>query len=277
MPQPVRRSRTQISSPLRSTAPAACPLPSPPRKIVRVEYIPGNDSIIVKDVAAGMEYKTGVEEKTSRITVLLDSGVPLPGPPSFAALAAVLRADGPGPEAINGRLAMVAFLAAAGAEAATGVPLAAQLASGAGLAAAAALAAAVIAASLAPAYVGAKRIGEVFPSTNDAYPDSQLPFYFSPLAEVINGRAAMASLSFWGGGLTTGASTCSLLVSPWPRPSGPGLLVVGRARAHPLLPHPTPRVRPSRRLAWPAWSSRSSSAARRCSESSAALSPSIPR
>lgn len=116
----------------------------------------------------------GVEAKTNRITVLLDSGVALPGPPSFEALSAVLRADGPGPEAINGRLAMIAFFATAGVELATGQSLLSQLASGPGAAAAAGLAAAVAAASLAPAYTGAKRVQEVFPSTNDSYPNSQL-------------------------------------------------------------------------------------------------------
>lgn len=34
----------------------------------------------------------------------------------------------------------------------------------------------------------------VFASVNDSYPDSQLPYYFHPLAELINGRAAMVGL-----------------------------------------------------------------------------------
>jgi hypothetical protein len=38
-------------------------------------------------------------------------------------------------------------------------------------------------------------IDKVLPNTNDSYPDQQLPYYFSPLAESINGRVAMIGVA----------------------------------------------------------------------------------
>ena len=46
---------------------------------------------------------------------------------SFAYIADAMAFSGPAPEVINGRLAMLAFVAAAGAELSTGAPVAAQL------------------------------------------------------------------------------------------------------------------------------------------------------
>jgi hypothetical protein len=41
---------------------------------------------------------------------------------------------------------------------------------------------------------GKQRIEKVFPSPSDSYSDRQLPFFFHPLAETINGRASMIGL-----------------------------------------------------------------------------------
>ncbi|BDA45780.1 Carotene biosynthesis-related protein CBR, chloroplastic at C-terminar half [Coccomyxa sp. Obi] len=94
--------------------------------------------------------------------------------------------SGPAPEVINGRLAMLAFVAAAGAELATGAPIAAQLKD-----------APILigltfflfsAASLIPILRGAKLDKSVGP--------------FNPRAEILNGRVAMLGFA-------------ALLVSEW--------------------------------------------------------------
>jgi hypothetical protein len=104
------------------------------------------------------------------------------------ALQPVLKFDGPGPEAINGRAAMLAFLGAAVVELATGRTLLEQAGSPAGLASAVALMAAVTAASLAPTLTGKVAPNRVFPSVNDSYTDSQMPLFWTALGETINGR-----------------------------------------------------------------------------------------
>ncbi len=54
------------------------------------------------------------------------------------------------------------------------------------------LAAAVSAASVAPLLAGAVDADKLLPREDDAYADSRLPEVWTPTAEVVNGRAAMA-------------------------------------------------------------------------------------
>uniref|UniRef100_A0A1D1XVP3 Early light-induced protein, chloroplastic n=1 Tax=Anthurium amnicola TaxID=1678845 RepID=A0A1D1XVP3_9ARAE len=110
-----------------------------------------------------------------------------PPPPSAAAPEAstglweVLAFGGPGPERINGRLAMVGFVAALGVEAARGEGVAAQLAGGGGLAWFAVTAAVVTAASLVPLLRGVTA-------------ESASGRVMTPEAELWNGRLAMLGL-----------------------------------------------------------------------------------
>ena len=85
-------------------------------------------------------------------------------PPSPPPLQALLKASSPGAEALNGRLAMLAFVGVAGLELGTGRSLVEQLASPSGAAHAAALGLAVMAASLAPVLAGRVRPEQAFPS-----------------------------------------------------------------------------------------------------------------
>lgn len=128
----------------------------------------------------------------------------------------LLKFQGPGPEAINGRLAMVSFLGIAGVELATGQPILAQAATPAGAAAAAGLALAVSAASLVPLLLGRVKPQAAFPSPNDSFPDRQLPYFWTALAEV---RAARAPpCVFWGG---TRGLTCGQQWRTWLPPTSP--------------------------------------------------------
>ncbi|KAL4858526.1 High molecular mass early light-inducible protein HV58 [Chlorella vulgaris] len=141
-----------------------------------------------------MSYQTEVGKDT-RISIILDSATPIAGgPPSFQELQPVLKFDGPGPEAINGRAAMLAFLGAAVVELATGRTLLEQAGSPAGLAGAVALMAAVTAASLAPTLTGKVAPNRAFPSVKDSYTDSQMPLFWTALGETINGRVAMVGI-----------------------------------------------------------------------------------
>lgn len=97
-------------------------------------------------------------------------------------LQSVLKFQGPGPEAINGRVAMLAFLGVAAAEASTGRTFLEQAASPAGAASAIALMAAVTAASLAPALLGKAPVDRTFPSVNDSYPNTQLPYIWTAVS-----------------------------------------------------------------------------------------------
>lgn len=127
--------------------------------------------------------------KDNRISVLLDTATPMAGgPPSFEQLQALLKGGQPATEALNGRLAMLAVLGAAGVELATGRTLLEQAATPAGAAAAGGLALFVTAASLAPVLLGRVLPAAAVPTENDSYPDSQLPYFWTGLAETINGR-----------------------------------------------------------------------------------------
>lgn len=139
--------------------------------------------------------------KDTRISLVEDSARPMgAGAPgigagaSFDQLVPLLRGDGPGPEIINGRVAMASFFGIAAVEIITGQSLVEQFASPVGAAAAAALALATTVASIAPALTGAVPAERVLPSSSDPHSDRQLQYFWTPLGELINGRVAMLGL-----------------------------------------------------------------------------------
>ncbi|CAA6658510.1 unnamed protein product [Spirodela intermedia] len=93
----------------------------------------------------------------------------------------VLAFGGPAPERINGRLAMVGFVAALGVELARGTGLAAQVAEGAGLPWFVATASVLSLASLVPLFKGVT-------------PESRSAGLMTSDAEMWNGRFAMLGL-----------------------------------------------------------------------------------
>ena len=97
-------------------------------------------------------------------------------------------------ETINGRAAMVGFVAAMGAEL-TGHSVAEQVFSPGGFLAAAFIGAATVAASVAPVTLNKVTIDECFPSEQASYPDELLPTVWTPIAEKINGRVAMVAFT----------------------------------------------------------------------------------
>lgn len=163
--------------------------------VYSIKYDAASDKVQIFDRVNRIEYDADVGEKDNRIALVWETGRPMQGPPSFEQLQSILRADAPGAELINGRLAMVSFLGLAGVKVASGQAFVSQLATVYGLTGAVGLATFVMAASMAPAFTGKVTADKVFPSSNDPYSDRQLPFYFTPLAEVINGRAAMIGIA----------------------------------------------------------------------------------
>ncbi|KAK3241911.1 hypothetical protein CYMTET_48369 [Cymbomonas tetramitiformis] len=97
-----------------------------------------------------------------------------------------------GGELVNGRTAMVAFLGIAATEITTGQTVMQQLESAPIPALAVSLL--VTAASLAPIVNEKVTADNLFPTSQDAYPDSLLPTTWTYDAEVVNGRAAMVGL-----------------------------------------------------------------------------------
>jgi hypothetical protein len=77
---------------------------------------------------------------------------------------------------------MLSFLGVAAVELATGRGFLEQAASPAGAASALALMAAVTAASLAPALLGKVPVDRAFPSVNDSYPNTQLPYVWTAVS-----------------------------------------------------------------------------------------------
>ena len=98
-------------------------------------------------------------------------------------------------ELINGRAAMVGFVAAMGAEL-TGHSVASQVFSPAGFLSALFIGAATVAASCAPVALNKVTIDECFPSETASYPDGLLPTFWTPSAEKLNGRVAMIAFTF---------------------------------------------------------------------------------
>ena len=97
-------------------------------------------------------------------------------------------------EIINGRAAMVGFVAAMGAEV-TGHSVASQVFSPGGILAAAFIGAFTVAASCAPVALNKVTIDKCFPDENASYPDEQLPTIWTPIAEKLNGRVAMVAFT----------------------------------------------------------------------------------
>ena len=97
-------------------------------------------------------------------------------------------------EIINGRAAMVGFIAAMGAEA-TGHSVASQVFSPGGILAAAFIGAFTVAASCAPVALNKVTIDKCFPDENASYPDELLPTVWTPIAEKLNGRVAMVAFT----------------------------------------------------------------------------------
>lgn len=163
-------------------------------EIYEIVYVPASDTVQVLCRTAGKQYTTEIG-KDQRISIVLASAQPLAGgAPSFAQLQALMKGDGPGPEAINSRVAMLAFYGAATVELFSGQTLVQQAANPVGAAAALGLMVAVTAASLAPFLLGKVAQQAAFPSVNDSYPDRQLPSTWTAVAEQVNGRAAMIGI-----------------------------------------------------------------------------------
>ena len=98
-------------------------------------------------------------------------------------------------ELINGRAAMVGFIAAMGPEL-TGHSVASQVFSPAGFLSALFIGAATVAASCAPVALNKVTIDECFPTEGASYPDGLLPTFWTPAAEKVNGRVAMIAFTF---------------------------------------------------------------------------------
>lgn len=159
--------------------------------IYTITYDAAADKITIADRVNRMEYDAIVDNKDNRISAVLDSARPLAGPPSFEQLQAVLKGNAPGAEFINGRLAMSAFLVAVAQETITGESFVTH----ANLIPALGLALAVTAASIAPAFSSTQPVEKLFPDSNASYADDTLPYFFTPLAEAINGRVCMVALA----------------------------------------------------------------------------------
>lgn len=163
--------------------------------VYTISYNADTDSISVVDKMRGLSFPATVGERDNRVRIDLDNPTPVATDGvSFTALQQVLKFDGPGPEAINGRVAMLAFLACSTVELATQRSVLEQAATLPGAIGAVSLMVLVTAASLAPAFAGKVPVSQLFPSGEDSYADRVLPFYFTYLAEVINGRLAMLGL-----------------------------------------------------------------------------------
>lgn len=159
--------------------------------------------ISIVDRVNRLQYDAVVGERDNRISLVVESARPyagnLGGGISFDQLQTVLALSSPsGPsvaEILNGRVAMSAFLGVLGTYFVTGNGFMYQIASKEGIIWASVLGIAVLAASIAPAVVGRTTVEAVFPSETDSYSDRQLPYFWTYLAEIINGRVAMVALT----------------------------------------------------------------------------------
>ena len=97
-------------------------------------------------------------------------------------------------EIINGRAAMVGFVAAMGAEL-TGHSVANQVFSPGGIFAAAFIGAATVAASCAPVALNKVTLAECFPDEKNSHSDELLPTIWTATAEKLNGRVAMVAFT----------------------------------------------------------------------------------
>ena len=166
--------------------------------IYSISYDAATDAVKVLDRSNQLEYDVSVGAKDNRISIILDSATPsatpVNGAPTFQELQMILKGDGPGPEAINGRVAMAAFFGIAVVEKISGLTVIEQAATPVGATAAISLVLLTLVASIAPALTGKVPVSKVLPSTDDSFPDRPLPFLWTPLAEKINSRVAMLGL-----------------------------------------------------------------------------------
>lgn len=152
-----------------------------PRAALRASALPARRSVVVR-ASAEEEVKSKVE---SIVQDAAEPNLPPPSPaspvvasptPANPTFGDVFAFAGPGPEVINGRLAMLAFVAAAGAEFATGFTAVQQLRE-------------------APALVGVTFvvfiIASLIPIFRGISPASKSNGPWTPTAELLNGRAAM--------------------------------------------------------------------------------------
>lgn len=159
--------------------------------------------ITIVDRVNRLQYDAVVGEKDNRISMIVESartyGGNLGGGLSFDQLRLLLALSSPegqsNAEILNCRVAMAAFLGVVGTYYVTGNTFAQQLTSEIGLIAAGALGMSILVASIAPAIVGKTSVEKVFPSENDSFADRQLPYFWTALAEIINGRVAMIGLT----------------------------------------------------------------------------------
>lgn len=159
--------------------------------VYEITYNPSEDRITVADMQRGLSYPVAVGED---LRIRINPEAPEPIAVSgfaFEPLQQVLKGDSPGAEAINGRAAMIGFLACALYEIVTGVSVAQQLGSPVGAGIAAIVSTSITLASVAPAIAGKVPAQNVFPSENDSYADRLLPYVWNPLAEKLNGRVAI--------------------------------------------------------------------------------------
>lgn len=171
--------------------------------IYTIQYDEPKDTITVIDRVNRTSYDVEVGQKDNRISLILESSRPISSNssttsfviPSFEQLQSLLRGDGKGAELMNGRVAMAALLGVIAVEAATGQSFVTQISSPAGGIAALSLATLTVVASIAPAFTGAVSSDAVLPDANDPCTDRQLPYFWTPLAEIINGRVAMVGMA----------------------------------------------------------------------------------
>ncbi|KAK9845329.1 hypothetical protein WJX81_003579 [Elliptochloris bilobata] len=167
------------------TAPVRVPVVTSQRSrsVLRASALPAHRSVVVRASTEEREVASKAE------SIVEEASTPnLPPPPASSPAVAspvpsaspsfgdVFAFAGPGPEVINGRLAMLAFVAAAGAEFATGFTAVQQLAE-------------------APVLVGITFavfiIASLIPMFRGVSPASKSNGPFTPTAEMLNGRAAM--------------------------------------------------------------------------------------
>lgn len=164
-------------------------------EIYKIAYQADSDTVLVENRRAGKQYIATIT-KDNRIMIDLEDGTDLAvGLGTFEDWQRVFKFDGTGAELTNARVAMVAVLGLLGVEAVTHTPVVQQLLSVQGAIGAVAVSLLVTAASVAPVFTGKASPATVFPTANDSYADRQLPYFFSYLAEVINGRLAMLGIA----------------------------------------------------------------------------------
>jgi hypothetical protein len=149
--------------------------------------------VTVEDPAKGLRYPASVG-KDNVVRFDADNGVAMGMAPSGALEALSLGTLSLGPELVNGRAAMLGLLGVLLTEVASGRSAWQQIGSGSILTALV-VAGAVSAASVAPLLTGAVSAEKLFPSELDPYADTQLPEVWTPTAERLNGRVAMAAFA----------------------------------------------------------------------------------